>query len=154
MSIPVTFIDEYIHPPLVKWQYSLNCQSQISGLPRCKNLWTFSLFCAFCFSRFYCLYFFVFFVLRHLWVNSPGERGTPLYKPDRYVPPHQVGFLRRFGLKTGKHFAHFGRESGMFFVGYGVYERVYRFNFKWAGKKEKYANSKCIWIIFCLRSNS
>ena len=26
----------------------------------------------------------------------PG--GTPLY---RYVPPHLVGFLRRFGLKTG-----------------------------------------------------
>ena len=28
----------------------------------------------------------------------PG--GTPLYKPNRYVPPHRVGFLRRFGLKT------------------------------------------------------
>ena len=30
--------------------------------------------------------------------------GTPLYKPYRYVPPHRVGFLRRFGLKTGIHF--------------------------------------------------
>ena len=29
----------------------------------------------------------------------PGEGGTPLYKPYRYVPPHRVGFLRRFGLK-------------------------------------------------------
>ena len=38
------------------------------GLPRCKNLWTFSLFCTFCFSRFYCVDFFVFFVLRHRWV--------------------------------------------------------------------------------------
>ena len=32
--------------------------------------------------------------------------------------PHRVGFLRRFGLKTGLiHFPHFGLESGMFFVG-------------------------------------
>ena len=39
----------------------------------------------------------------------PG--GTPLYKLYR------VGFLRRFGLKTGMHFAHFGLESGMVFEG-------------------------------------
>ena len=30
---------------------------------------------------------------------------------------HRVGFLRRFGLKTGIHFAHFGLESGMVFEG-------------------------------------
>ena len=36
--------------------------------------------------------------------------GTPLYKPFRYVP-------RRFGLKTGIDFAHFGLESGMVFGG-------------------------------------
>ena len=36
-----------------------------------------------------------------------------------------VGFLRRFGLKTGIHFAHFGLESGMVFEGtMGTYERV------------------------------
>ena len=46
--------------------------------------------------------------------------ATPLYKPYRYVPPHWVGFLRRFGLKTG-----------MVFEGTtGVYERIYRFNSK------------------------
>ena len=39
-------------------------------------------------------------------------RGTPLYKLYRYVPPHRVGFLRRFGLKTGTDFSHFGLESG------------------------------------------
>ena len=39
--------------------------------------------------------------------------GTPLYKLYRYVPPHRVGFLCRFGLKTGIHFAHLGLESGM-----------------------------------------
>ena len=61
--------------------------------------------------------------------SSRGGGGTPLYKLYRYVPPHRVGFLRRFGLKTGIHFAHFGLESGMVFEGTtGVYERIYRFN--------------------------
>ena len=31
------------------------------------------------------------------------------------MPPNRVGFLRRFGLKTGIHFAHFSLESGMVF---------------------------------------
>ena len=35
----------------------------------------------------------------------------------RYVPPHRVEFLRRFGLKTGIHFANFGLESGVVFEG-------------------------------------
>ena len=87
----------------------------------------------------------------------PGGRGwggTPLYKRYRYVPPHRVGFLRRFGLKMSIHFANFALESGMVFEGTtGVHERIYRFNSKWVRKNEKYANSKCIWRIFCLRSN-
>ena len=57
--------------------------------------------------------------------------GTPLYKLYRYVSPDRVGFLCRFGLKTGMHFGHFGLESGMVFEGTtGVYERIYRFNSK------------------------
>ena len=32
-------------------------------------------------------------------------------------PPHREGFLHRFGLKTGIHFAHFALESGMAFWG-------------------------------------
>ena len=40
--------------------------------------------------------------------RDSGGRGNPLHKLYRYVPPHRVGFLRRFGLKTGIHFAHFG----------------------------------------------
>ena len=48
-------------------------------------------------------------------LRYPG--GTSLYNPYRYVPLHRVGFLRRFGLKTGIHFAHFGLESGMVFEG-------------------------------------
>ena len=45
--------------------------------------------------------------------ENPGGGGTPLYKPYRYVPPQRVGFLRRFGLQTGIHFAHLGMEPGM-----------------------------------------
>ena len=57
--------------------------------------------------------------------------STPLYKLYRYVPPHRVGFLHGFGLKTGIQFAHFGLESGMVFEGTtGLYERLYRFNSK------------------------
>ena len=66
--------------------------------------------------------------------------------------PQRVGFLRLLGLKTVidfAHFAHFSLEPGS----REVYERIYRFNSKWVRKKEKYANSKWIWGIFCLRSN-
>ena len=47
--------------------------------------------------------------------RPPGGGGTPLYKLYRNVPPHWLGFLRRFGLKTGIHFAHFCLESGIYF---------------------------------------
>ena len=62
----------------------------------------------------------------------PESRGgTSLYKLHRYVPPHRVGVMARFGLKTGIHFAHFGLESGMVFGGTtGMYERIDPFNFK------------------------
>ena len=49
--------------------------------------------------------------------STRGGGGTPLYKLYRCVPLHRVGFLRRFGLKTGIHFAHFVLESGMVFEG-------------------------------------
>ena len=61
--------------------------------------------------------------------------GTLLYK---LVPSHRIGFLRRFGLKTGIHFAHFGLESGLVVEGTtGVYERIYRFNSKLVRKKRE-----------------
>ena len=54
------------------------------------------------------------------------------------MPPHGVGLLCPFGLKTGVHFANFGLESGMVFgETTGVYERTYRFNFKQVRKKER-----------------
>ena len=57
---------------------------------------------------------FIFF--KHF-LCSGGGGGTPLYKLYRYVLPHRVGFLHRFGLKTGIHFAHFGLELGVVFEG-------------------------------------
>ena len=61
---------------------------------------------------------------------TPPPGGTPLYKLYRYVPPHRV-VVRRFGLKTGTNFAHFGSGIGYGFRGnYGSDERIYRFNFK------------------------
>ena len=57
---------------------------------------------------------------------EPGG-STPLYRPYRYVPPQRVKFLRRFGVKTAKEFAHFGLESGMVFEETtGVYKRICR----------------------------
>ena len=57
--------------------------------------------------------------------RAGGGGGSPSYKLYRYVPPHWVGFLCCFGLKTRIHFAHFGLESGMIFEGItGVYERI------------------------------
>ena len=41
------------------------------------------------------------------------SRGLPLY--INYMGIQRVGCLRRFGLKTGTHFAHSGLESGMVF---------------------------------------
>ena len=71
-----------------------------------------------------------------------------------YVPPH---WGKVFGLKKktvlvwkrGIHFAHFGLESGMVFEGTTEYINVFIVSIpnEW-GKKEKYANSKWLWIIF------
>ena len=52
--------------------------------------------------------------------------------------PYRVGFLRRFGLKTGIDFADFGLESGMVSEGAtGVYERIYCFNSKWVREERE-----------------
>ena len=57
---------------------------------------------------------------------SPG-RVLPYIGHIGMCPPKRVRFLRRFGLKTCKEFAHFGLESGMVFEGAtGVYERICR----------------------------
>ena len=88
------------------------------------------------------------------WMNQKLSRwgegwGTPWFRPYRYVPTHQVGFLHFLGLKMAIDFE-FGLELDMGFEEtVGVYERIfYCFNSKWVRKKEKYANSKWIWRIF------
>ena len=82
-------------------------------------------------------------------MGGRGWWGTPLYKLYRYVPPHQVRFFRRFGLKMGVNFAHFGLELGMVFEGTtGVYERSYHFN-----SNEKSEIEICKFNMHCLRSN-
>ena len=70
--------------------------------------------------------------------SIPAPGGVhPLYKPYWYVLPQRVGFLRRFGLKMGTDFAHFGLESDMIFKGTtGVHERIYFFQFQMS-KKER-----------------
>ena len=60
-----------------------------------------------------------------------GVGGTHLCKPYVYVPPQRVGFLYRFGLKTGIDFAYFGLDSGMIYESTTiVYQCVSRFNSK------------------------
>ena len=51
----------------------LSCEPKISkilDLPRCKNLWSFSLFCSYCQVTVYYVDFFVFFALRNWWVSQ------------------------------------------------------------------------------------
>ena len=68
---------------------------------------------------------------------SAGPKGfrlreSRLYKLYMYVPPHRAGFLHRFGLKTGIHFAYFGLESDMVFrANYGSVWTYLCFNSKW-----------------------
>ena len=75
-----------------------------------------------------------------------SRNSWPLYKLCRYVSPHRVGFLRRFGLKTGIHCAHFGLESSMVYERTtGVYERIYHFRIpNEYERKSEYVNSK--WV--------
>ena len=61
----------------------------------------------------------------------PREVGTSLYKLYRYALLQRVGFLDRFGLKTGTDFDHNGLKSGMVSKGTtGAYRRICLFNSK------------------------
>ena len=83
-----------------------------------------------------------------------GGEGTLLYKPYRYVTPHRVWFLRRFGLKTSIHFAHFGLESGMVFE--GTTECMNVFIVSIPNELERKRNMQIpngFEYFFCLRSN-
>ena len=86
------------------------------------------------------------------------ERQSLILAILRYVPPPLP--------PSGRVFAPFWSENAYTLcpfwsgIGYGfrenlgVYERIYRFNSKWVRKKEKYANSKWIWIIVLFALNN
>ena len=44
--------------------------------------------------------------------SAEGKHPGFIYR-CRYVPPQWVGFLHRFGLKTGIDFAHFGLDQSL-----------------------------------------
>jgi len=78
------------------------------------------------------------------------QGGSPLYKPYRSVLPQRVGVLHPFGLNTGIDFAHFGLESGVVLEGTtGIYERIYRFNYK---RIKKVPRFHAIESIRCIQS--
>ena len=77
-----------------------------------------------------------------------------MYKLRRYVPPHRVGFLCRFGLKTGIPFAHFDLKSGM--VLEGTTGRMNVCMVSIPNEKERKRNRRIRNIfedLFCLRSD-
>ena len=63
--------------------------------------------------------------------NDSRPITLEIFEPYRYVPPQSVGFLRRFGMKTGTDFAHFGLESDVVYEGTTIVDQcVRRFNSK------------------------
>ena len=88
--------------------------------------------------------------------NPPGGGGRLSY----------ISYIEVCAAPSGRVFAPFWSENGYTLcsfssgIGYGfrenlgVYERIYRFNSKWVRKKEKYANSKWIWIIVLFALNN
>ena len=75
------------------------------------------------------------------------------------MPPHRVGLLHRFGLKTDKHFAYLGLESpqsGMVFEGTtGMYDRIQLFQAKVVGKSARDNPEGCCgWFwVHCFSKN-
>ena len=71
--------------------------------------------------------------------NNSRPITLEIFEPYGYVPPQSVGFLRRFGMKMGIDFAHYGLESDVVYEGTTVvYQCVRRFNSKWIREKVKF----------------
>ena len=66
------------------------------------------------------------------------------------MPPQRVGFLSRFGLKTGTDFTHFGLESSLVFKGTtGMCESILIFGCVFLGKsKSGFPNPKMDFAFF------
>ena len=90
--------------------------------------------------------------------NPPGGGGGEILS--------YISHIEVCAAPSGRVFAPFWSENAYTLcsfssgIGYGfrenlgVYERIYRFNSKWVRKKEKYANSKWIWIIVLFALNN
>ena len=91
---------------------------------------------------------------------SPNEDGTAVHTRGgghslisyRYVPPQRVGFLCRFGLKTGVDFAHFGLGIGYGFRGnYGSVWTYLSFQFQMNQKERVICEFQMdCWVTFLL----
>ena len=80
-----------------------------------------------------------------------GGGGTPLCKLKRYVPPYRFVLCAVLVWKRVYSLPILVGNRVWFFSGnYGIYWSVWRY-LLWVREKEKYANSKWIWRIFCLR---
>ena len=63
--------------------------------------------------------------------------------------PHWVGFLRRFGQKTGMYFTDFDLESDWVFEGTtGVYEHFLSFQFTMSKKEREICEFEIDWKNF------
>ena len=84
-------------------------------------------------------------------VQAQSGGSTPLYKLYRYVSPHQVGFLRRFSLKTGR-YTLCPFWSVITYGFWGNYGIVWTCNSKWVREKNMPLRNE-FEELFCLRSN-
>ena len=82
---------------------------------------------------------------------GPGGGVLP-YISHMGMCGHRAGFLRRFGLKIGMHFADFGLESGWVFEGTTrVYEHFYPwFQFQMSKKERKICEFEIDLNNFCV----
>ena len=79
-------------------QSRLMCDSTFVGVYLGERIWTFSLFCTFCFSMFCCVDFFVSFVLRHSRVSHvllAWENSRHFATPSLVSPWNDVWELKR-----------------------------------------------------------
>ena len=84
-----------------------------------------------------------------------ARRGGKVLPYKSYIGmcAHRVGFLRRFVLKTGIHFAHFGLELGMVFEGTTECMNVFIVQFQMSKKERELCEFEMDLNNFFLRTN-
>ena len=80
-----------------------------------------------------------------------GGGGTPLYKPYRYVPPHQVGFFAPFWYKNRYTLCPFWSGIGLSFRGnHGSVRTFLSFQFQMSKKEREICEFKMGLNNFCV----